>query len=180
MSQVYDVLNITNERPETNIVEHVTSRVKTAESTAAKLQRHGLEATEENAIMDLSDIVGVRLIVHFVGDIYRIRDMLVNSKRFRIVKEKDYVKSQKSTGYRGYHIIIETEIDHFMMRSEIQLRTIAMDCWASLEHQIRYKKDIENAELVHLELKKCADTLMAADESMENVYAIARLKDVVA
>jgi putative GTP pyrophosphokinase len=159
---------------ETKLVEHVVARIKTPESTMEKLQLAGYDPTEENAISILSDVIGIRLIVHFIGDIYVLRNVLVNSGQFEIIKEKDYVRHAKPTGYRGYHIIIATNIDGFKIKAEIQLRTIAMDCWASLEHQIRYKKNIKNSNLINFELKKCSDDLMSADIAMEQILSMVR------
>jgi putative GTP pyrophosphokinase len=99
---------------------------------------------------------------------------LVNCGDFDIIKEKDYVRNAKASGYRGYHIIIRTDIEGFEIKAEIQLRTIAMDCWASLEHQIRYKKGIKNTDLINFELKKCSDDLMSADIAMEQIWNMVR------
>lgn len=151
------------------MVEHITSRIKTTDSIVEKLNNKGHEVTEDNAIKYLSDVIGVRLIVHFIGDIYRIRNLIVDSNKFIIVREKDYVKQPKLSGYRSYHIVIEIAMNDITLKAEIQLRTVAMDCWASLEHQIRYKKDIPNIEIIHKELKKCSDDLMSADITMEQI-----------
>lgn len=157
---------------ETRLVEHISSRIKSPESSMEKLQLAGYEPTEKNAISVLSDVIGIRLIVHFIGDIYVLRNVLVNSGQFNVIKEKDYVRHSKPTGYRGYHIIISTEVNGFKIKAEIQLRTIAMDCWASLEHQIRYKKNIVNSDLINYELKKCSDDLMSADIAMEQILSM--------
>lgn len=151
------------------LIEHMTSRIKTPESTIAKLEKLNLAPTEENALQKLNDIIGIRLITHFVGDIMKIRDIIVSSQKFNVIMEKDYVKQAKSTGYRGYHLIIEIMLNNVTVRAEIQLRTVAMDCWASLEHQIRYKKGIKNIDLINRELKKCSDDLMSADITMEQI-----------
>jgi putative GTP pyrophosphokinase len=163
-----------NDQAESKLVEHIVSRVKSPKSAIAKLELAGYAPTAENAIGILSDVIGIRLIAHFIGDIYTIRDILVGFGEFEIVKEKDYIKNSKPTGYRGYHIIIQTEYDGFPIRAEIQLRTIAMDCWASLEHQIRYKKGIKNTDLIDTELKKCSDDLMSADIAMEQIWSMVK------
>ena len=163
-----------NTQSENKFVEHIASRIKSPESTINKLIRMKIEPTMENAINYLSDIIGVRLITHFIGDIYAIRNILVNCGDLDVVEEKDYVMNPKPGGYRGYHIIINTEVDGFKIKAEIQLRTIAMDCWASLEHQIRYKKGIKNTDLINFELKKCSDDLMSADIAMEQIWDIVR------
>lgn len=174
LAQICEKLRALNDQSETKMVEHVTSRIKTTESAARKLSLAGYDPTCENAVKILSDIVGIRLITHFIGDIYTIRNILANCGEFDIVKEKDYVRNAKPTGYRGYHIILNTNIDGFPIRAEIQLRTIAMDCWASLEHQIRYKKGIKNTDLIDFELKKCSDDLMSADIAMEQIWSLVR------
>lgn len=155
--------------PENKMVEHVASRIKTLDSITEKLTTKGLEVTEDNAIEHLSDIIGVRLVVHFISDIYRVRNMIVDSGKLQIIREKDYVKQPKPSGYRSYHIVLEVPMNDVTVRAEIQLRTVAMDCWASLEHQIRYKKNIPNIQIIHKELKKCSDDLMSADITMEQI-----------
>lgn len=154
---------------EEKMVEHISSRIKSTESIKKKLLAKGVEPTEKNALENLSDVIGIRLIVHFIGDIYKIRDILVNSNKFKIIREKDYVKHPKPTGYRSYHIVIEVSMNDITLQAEIQLRTVAMDCWASLEHEIRYKKNIQGLAIIHNELKKCSDDLMSADITMEQI-----------
>jgi putative GTP pyrophosphokinase len=151
------------------VVEHIASRIKTSESTIEKLELAGYEPTEENAVRVLSDVIGVRLIVHFMRDIYTVRNLLINSGKFTVVKEKDYIIHAKPTGYRGYHIIVETDFDGFKIRAEIQLRTIAMDCWASLDHQLRYKKDVADTNLLSAELQRCATLSAELDARMERL-----------
>ena len=158
-----------NTTPENKMVEHIASRIKTLDSITEKLTTKGLEVTEDNAIEHLSDIIGVRLVVHFISDIYRVRNMIVDSGKLQIIREKDYVKQPKPSGYRSYHIVLEVPMNDVTVRAEIQLRTVAMDCWASLEHQIRYKKNIPNINIIHKELKKCSDDLMSADITMEQI-----------
>ena len=174
LKKIQETLQPINEHRNANIAEHITSRIKTPGSTIEKLLLAGYEPNEENAVNVLSDVIGIRLVVHFIGDIYTIRNLIVNNSDYQIVKEKDYVRNAKETGYRGYHIIIDTEIDGFKIRAEIQIRTIAMDCWASLEHLIRYKKVIKNTELIDMELRKCSDDLMSADIAMEQILGLAK------
>lgn len=174
VKRVSETIRNINQQSETKMVEHMTTRIKTKKSATEKLILAGYEPTAENAVSVLSDVLGIRLIVHFIGDIYTIRNILVNFGDIKVIKEKDYVRNAKPSGYRGYHIIIEEEHDGFVMRAEIQIRTIAMDCWASLEHQIRYKKNIKNTELINFELKKCSDDLMSADIAMEQIMELAQ------
>ena len=172
LNQIHSVFKPLNQQSETKMIEYITSRIKTPESTKNKLLLDGLEPTAKNAVEKLCDVVGIRLVVHFIGAIYVIRNILVNSGLFKVIKEKDYIRNVKKSGYRGYHIIVETEVDGFVIRSEIQLRTIAMDCWASLEHQLRYKKTVKNMDLIDIELKKCSDDLMSADIAMEQIFEL--------
>lgn len=172
--RVSETIRNINQQSETKMVEHMTTRIKTKKSATEKLILAGYEPTADNAVSVLSDVLGIRLIVHFIGDIYTIRNILVNFGDIKVIKEKDYVRNAKSSGYRGYHIIIEENLDGFVMRAEIQIRTIAMDCWASLEHQIRYKKNIKNTDLINFELKKCSDDLMSADIAMEQIMELAQ------
>lgn len=174
LSEICKYLIQINEQSETKLVEHLTARIKTPESAMAKLNKKGFEPTVENAIGILSDVIGIRLVCHFIGDIYTLRNIFVDSTLFTVVKEKDYVLNPKPGGYRGYHIIIQTNYNNFPMKVEIQLRTIAMDCWASLEHQIRYKKNIKDSELINAELKRCADEMMSTDIAMEQIWNIVR------
>ena len=174
LKKIQETLQPINEHRNANIAEHITSRIKTPGSTIEKLLLAGYEPNEENAVNVLSDVIGIRLVVHFIGDIYTIRNLIVNNSDYQIVKEKDYVRNAKETGYRGYHIIIDTNVNGFKIRAEIQIRTIAMDCWASLEHLIRYKRVIKNTELIDMELRKCSDDLMSADIAMEQILGLAK------
>jgi putative GTP pyrophosphokinase len=174
LNNINSKLNQINEQSESKMVEHVISRIKTPESSSRKLNLAGYDSNGENAVTVLSDVIGIRLVTHFIGDIYTIRNILVNCGEFDIVKEKDYIRHAKASGYRGYHIIINTNSAGFKIRAEIQLRTIAMDCWASLEHQIRYKRGIKNTDLIDFELKKCSDDLMSADIAMEQIWTMVR------
>ena len=117
----------------------------------------------------ISDIAGIRVICQFVEDIDRVVEMIRNRKDMEIMEETNYVAHKKSSGYRSYHIVLEVPMNDVTVRAEIQLRTVAMDCWASLEHQIRYKKNIPNINIIHKELKKCSDDLMSADITMEQI-----------
>ena len=177
VKRVSETIRNINQQSDTKMVEHMTTRIKTKKSAVEKLALAGYEPTADNAVSILSDVLGIRLIVHFIGDIYTIRNILVNFGDIKVVKEKDYVRNAKPSGYRGYHIIIEENLDGFVMRAEIQIRTIAMDCWASLEHQIRYKKNIKNTDLINFELKKCSDDLMSADIAMEQIMELAKRDD---
>ena len=143
-------------------VEHIRSRIKT---------------TAESALANVSDIVGFRLVTHFVGEVYDIVERMKQDGTFRIVKEKDYIANPKPNGYRSYHVILEcpfSEAESGTIRVEVQLRTIAMDCWASLEHEMKYKKHIDNVELIERELKRCAGEMASTDLTMQTLRDMIR------
>jgi putative GTP pyrophosphokinase len=153
--------------------EHLIYRIKSENSMREKCDRKGLPQTAYSALHDIRDAIGIR----FLDDIYRAIDFLKSLDGVRIVEEKDYIRHVKPNGYRSYHVILELEEPyedvtganpgHFY--AEVQLRTIAMDSWASLEHQMKYKHDIKNPELIVRELKRCADELASCDVSMQTI-----------
>lgn len=159
-------------------IEHYSSRVKEEKSVKAKLKKKGLERTAANAAAFLSDLIGVRIVVHFVGDVYDIAEKIRSSCEVR--EEIDYIASPKDTGYRSFHMVVDVPVsdpDAFpygkKMPVEIQIRTVAMDCWASLEHQMLYKKDdVPQSSLVRNELMRCAETLFSTDMEMEALQNI--------
>ena len=140
-----------------NPIQTIKSRVKKPISIIEKLQRRGYEVTVENMREHLTDIAGVRVICSFVEDIYKLSELLLSQDDIILVEVKDYIKNPKPNGYRSLHLIIEIPIflsqEKKHMRVEVQFRTIAMDFWASLEHQLKYKKKIENPEKIANELK---------------------------
>ena len=158
-------------------VEHIRSRIKSPEGLQEKLKRKGLQENVEEAMCQISDIIGFRLVTHFVGDVYRIVQYIKEDGRYTVIKEKDYISSPKQNGYRSYHVILECPFcgtENVRLRVEIQIRTIAMDCWASLEHEMRYKKHIENAALIEKELKRCAGEMASTDLSMQTLRDMIR------
>lgn len=158
-------------------VEHIRSRIKSPEGLQEKLKRKGLQENVEEAMCQISDIIGFRLVTHFVGDVYRIVQYIKEDGRYTVIKEKDYISSPKQNGYRSYHVILECPFcgtENERLRVEIQIRTIAMDCWASLEHEMRYKKHIENAALIEKELKRCAGEMASTDLSMQTLRDMIR------
>ncbi len=158
-------------------VEHIRSRIKSPEGLQEKLKRKGLQENVEEAMCQISDIIGFRLVTHFVGDVYRIVQYIKEDGRYTVVKEKDYISSPKQNGYRSYHVILECPFcgtENERLRVEIQIRTIAMDCWASLEHEMKYKKYIENAALIEKELKRCAGEMASTDLSMQTLRDMIR------
>lgn len=126
-----------------NPIEHIKYRVKTPRSIVKKLRRHGYESTLENMIKYCNDIAGIRIICDYTSDIYRIADMITNQSDIKVVAIKDYIATPKSSGYMSYHMIVLIPVylsDRIVdTKVEIQIRTIAMDFWASLEHKIQYK-----------------------------------------
>ncbi|MCI1959048.1 MAG: GTP pyrophosphokinase family protein [Clostridia bacterium] len=154
-------------------IEHVKTRIKSEESMKEKLIRKGLAPTCENAVTKVYDAAGIRVICTFVDDVYRIVELLKSQQDIKIIEEKDYISNPKPSGYRSFHLIIKVPI-HLpkgirYVNAEIQIRTIAMDCWASLEHEMRYKKDVPNTELIAGELKRCADEIASTDLTLQAI-----------
>ena len=154
-------------------IHSVTSRIKSPDSTRQKLARHGLPYTIDNVMNNLNDIAGVRIICKYITDIYHVRDLLLKSDRYTFIKEKDYIKTPKPSGYRSLHLIVETDVsvdgENRKIRCEIQLRTSAMDSWASLEHNMRYKSDLPENEQINESLKNCAEVLHNTDLEMQRI-----------
>lgn len=154
-------------------IHSVTSRIKSPDSTRQKLARHGLPYTIDNVMNNLHDIAGVRIICKYITDIYHVRDLLLKSDRYTFIKEKDYIKTPKPSGYRSLHLIVETDVSvdgkNRKIRCEIQLRTSAMDSWASLEHNMRYKSDLPENEQINESLKSCAEALHNTDLEMQRI-----------
>jgi putative GTP pyrophosphokinase len=153
-----------------NPIEFITSRVKTPESIVNKLRRKGFPMSMESAVDNLYDIAGVRVICSFVDDIYAVRDMLANQDDVTVLMEKDYIRNPKPNGYRSLHLIISIPVFFSTGRRdtyvEVQIRTIAMDFWASLEHDLKYNKEVPDVDRIQRELKKCADDIAATDQKM--------------
>jgi len=165
-----DELKIRRKR---NPIEYMKSRVKTPRSIMDKLQRKGLEMSVNSAKENLNDIAGIRVICSFVGDIYDIADMLKRQDDITLIEEKDYIKSPKPNGYRSFHLVVEIPIffsDHVEpVRLEVQIRTIAMDFWASLEHKLYYKTAGESPIHITNDLKECADVIASTDMRMQDI-----------
>lgn len=159
-----------------NPIHNIESRIKTPQSIVGKLQRKGMPVTPESARTTLTDIAGVRVICCYIDDIYAIADLLTKHSDFRLKKTKDYIKHPKPNGYRSFHMILEVPVYMSSGKEtapvEIQIRTIAMDFWASLEHQLHYKStgDLEIAATLTDELRECADTIAATDRKMQDMF----------
>lgn len=153
-----------------NPIEHIKTRVKTPESIVKKLRKYGYEISIENMVKYVNDIAGVRLICSFTSDIYRLAEMIGNQSDLKVLSIKDYIKNPKASGYKSYHMLVSVPI--FLSDSvvdtkvEIQIRTIAMDFWASLEHKIYYKFEGNAPEYISRDLKECADMVSTLDEKM--------------
>lgn len=158
-----------------NPISSITSRVKKPESIIQKLHKKGLPFTVEAVMANLSDVAGVRIICEFVDDIYTVANLIAMQDDLRVVKIKDYIHNPKPNGYRSYHMIVEIPVffskGKTPMRVEIQIRTIAMDFWASLDHELKYKKNIDpdTEETIAAELKACAERISETDTIMQQI-----------
>ena len=150
------------------------TRIKSAESMRQKLQRLAFPVTAESAMKNVFDAAGVRLVCPFIQDIDRTAEMIRAIPGVQIQTEKDYISSPKPNGYRSYHMILSMPL-RFLGNSqktvwlEVQLRTIAMDCWANIEHQLKYKQNIPDQALLLQELKRCADEITSTDLSLQTI-----------
>ena len=162
-----DELSVKNQR---NPIEMIKSRVKKPASIVEKLRRRGFGVSVESMKKNLDDVAGIRIICSFVDDIYEVAEMLVRQDDVKVIAVKDYIKNPKENGYRSYHLIIEIPVFFSeckrSIRVEVQIRTIAMDFWASLDHQLKYKKEVANDPEISEELKQCADAIARTDEKM--------------
>lgn len=156
-----------------NPVEHMKSRLKTEKSIIDKLNKKGYEVTTKNMILHVHDIIGIRIVCSFLDDVYDIVDIIKSSTQFKIKEEKDYIKNPKSTGYMSYHLIIlvpiylNETVEH--VKAEIQIRTSAMDFWASIDHKVQYKFPSEIPEEVKKEMYNCSLDIRKLDEKMQQL-----------
>ena len=177
LSEVRTKLDVLNKelalRNKRNPFESIKMRIKTPVSIYNKLESKGIEFTTENIRDNLSDVAGIRVICSFVDDIYMLAACLAQQDDIRVLQKKDYISSPKQSGYRSLHLIVEVPIfltqEKEYMRVECQFRTIAMDFWATLEHKMKYKKDIENAEVITEDLKFSADLINQIDMRMQQI-----------
>ena len=173
-----DELSVFTER---NPIESIQSRIKRPYSIAGKLRKQNYPLTVESISEHLNDVAGVRVVCPFIDDIYDVADMLLKQDDVRLIARKDYIQNPKENGYRSLHLIIETPV-YFstgkeLIRVEIQIRTVAMDFWASLEHQIRYKNNSPEVRKIAGELKECADTIAQTDVKMQQLRLRIASKD---
>ncbi|ABX40411.1 RelA/SpoT domain protein [Lachnoclostridium phytofermentans ISDg] len=153
-----------------NPIEHITSRVKTPQSIAKKIRHNNMELTVENIVKYINDVAGIRIICSFTSDIYRIADLIRKQSDVKVLKIKDYITNPKPNGYMSYHMIVTVPIflsqEVIETKVEIQIRTIAMDFWASLEHKMYYKFEGNAPSHITRELKECADIVSFLDQKM--------------
>lgn len=159
---------------ERNPIESIHCRIKKPVSIAQKLKKRGLEMTVENIETHLHDVAGIRVICSFPEDIYRLAEKICSQDDIRLIEKKDYIKNPKRNGYRSLHLILEVPVffsnERKPMQVEVQLRTIAMDFWASIEHKIKYKKDLDqDASKMEEDLRLCAEELHQIDLRMQKI-----------
>lgn len=175
--EVETKLNVLNEefslQHDRNPINTIKTRLKSFLSITEKLERSGLSLTAENIEEHLSDVAGIRVICSFTDDVYIIANALLKQDDITLIRKKDYIAHPKENGYRSLHLLVNVPIflanEKKIMKVEVQLRTIAMDVWASLEHQLRYKKDVHFTEDMAAELKKCADLSAELDYRMDRL-----------
>ena len=153
-----------------NPIEHIKSRIKSSESIVKKLKRNGYESTIQNMVEYVNDIAGIRVICSFTSDIYRIAEMISNQSDIRVLQIKDYIQKPKPSGYKSYHMLVTVPIylsDRIVhAKVEIQIRTVAMDFWATLEHKINYKFEGNVPQHIKDELVDCSTMVSALDRKM--------------
>ena len=175
MMEIETKLNVLNVeyslRYDRNPISSIRTRLKTPVSIREKLTRRGIPVTVENIEQTLNDVAGVRVVCSFPEDVHTLAKALLKQDDVELIEKKDYILNPKPNGYRSLHLIVAVPIylahEKRKMRVEIQLRTIAMDFWASLEHQLRYKKDVKFTEEMGKELKFCADLSAELDRRMD-------------
>lgn len=165
-----------------NPIHHMQSRLKSVASIMEKLQRRGLPLTMNTAVEHLMDIAGVRVICSYIDDIYAIAEMITRQDDVRVIKRRDYIQQPKENGYRSLHLVVDVPVylsgAKLFIPVEVQIRTVAMDFWASLEHDLRYKAPEEIPSSIVEELKKCADIITETDFRMEQISrAVHQLRD---
>ncbi len=164
------------------LFEHLNTRIKAEDSMREKLRRRGLAETPRNALREVQDAIGLRVVCLFIDDVYEIAALLEGLPGCRVAQVKDYIRNAKPNGYRSYHMILEVETEEADVDgavpgrfwAEVQLRTIAMDTWAALEHEMKYKKNISEPELISQELHRVANELASCDVSMQALRRVIR------
>lgn len=161
-------------RHDYNPIHHMERRLKIPESIEEKLERLGKEVSIESAKDNIFDIAGIRVVCNFVEDVYTLADMLIAQNDVKLITKKDYIENPKPNGYRSLHLVISVPVFLLDGREEvpveIQIRTVAMDFWASLEHNLRYKKTKEIPTRIDIELKACAEVSATLDKRMQKIF----------
>ena len=161
-------------RHDYNPIHHMERRLKSPESIEEKLQRYGKEISIESARENIMDIAGIRVVCNFIDDVYAIADMLMEQNDITLIAKKDSIENPKDNGYRSLHLVLSVPV--FLLNGcesvpvEVQIRTVAMDFWASLEHQLRYKKGKELTTKINFELKACAEVSAKLDKRMQGLF----------
>ena len=161
-------------RHDYNPIHHMERRLKIPESIVEKLERLGKEVSIESAKDNIFDIAGIRVVCNFVDDVYTLADMLISQSDVKLLTKKDYIENPKPNGYRSLHLVISVPV--YLLDGceevpvEIQIRTVAMDFWASLEHQLRYKKTKDIPKSIDIELKACAEVSAKLDVRMQKIF----------
>ena len=180
MMEVSAKFNVLNEelslQYDRNPIETIKTRLKSPESIVEKLNRKGLPITVESIEENLNDVAGVRVICSYTSDIYMLSDAFIRQDDITLIQRKDYIQNPKPNGYRSLHLIVEIPIflhdEKRMMKVEVQFRTISMDFWASLEHKIRYKKDLPVIDEIDRELLECAELSAQLEDRMERIQKL--------
>lgn len=161
-----------------NPVEHIKSRIKSLDSISNKLARKGFECTTDNIVRNVHDVVGMRIVCSFLADVYEIVNIIKSGKEFVVKDESDYIKNPKDTGYSSYHLNVLIPVHLFgrteYIEAEIQIRTVAMDCWASLDHKLRYKLPKDIPEELKVGMSKKAKEIRELDKSVQRLYEIVK------
>ena len=181
MMEVSAKFNVLNEelslQYDRNPIETIKTRLKSPESIVEKLNRKGLPITVESIEENLNDVAGVRVICSYTSDIYMLSDAFIRQDDITLIQRKDYIQNPKPNGYRSLHLIVEIPIflhdEKRMMKVEVQFRTISMDFWASLEHKIRFKKDLPVIDEIDRELLECAELSAQLEDRMERIQKLA-------
>lgn len=177
IKEVRTKLEVLNEEFQNNTarnpIDNIKSRIKKPMSIFEKLERRGFPITLDSILYELHDVAGIRVICPFIDDIYTVADMLIAQDDITLIQRKDYIKYPKPNGYRSLHLVVEVPIflstGKRMMKVEVQIRTIAMNFWASLEHQIHYKKCQKDTEDVVAQLTDCANVIYETDMRMQEI-----------
>lgn len=156
-----------------NFIQMKTCRLKSYDSVCKKMQKKGLDLNFDLALEKINDLIGVRAVCAYVDDIYKVADLIEKQQDIHILKIKDYVQQPKKSGYQSLHLILEIAIpfqkENQWIKLELQLRTAAMDYWANLDHQLRYKRGQKQAAVINEELQQCASVITQLDQKMLDI-----------